>query len=88
MLNGRWKSWNVSSQCRTSVYTSITSYPTALLQERDVNFDGVNAHGGDTRVPGKILSYSPIAGTIARADCTPPFPHRQHYYQSGLYKDT
>ena len=39
-LNGRcpWTSRNVNSQCRTSIYTSITRYPAALLQERDVIF--------------------------------------------------
>ena len=69
--------WTLSlnvSECKesvpyTSVYTSITSYAAALLQKRDVNFDGVSrVNGGGTWGLGKILSYSPITGTITRAD--------------------
>ena len=60
----------LKSQCRTSVYTSITKYPTALLQERDVNFEGVNSRQWwGYPSSRKILPYSPIAGTIARVDC-------------------
>ena len=49
----------------------ITSFPTALLLERDVNFDGVNARQW--------------SGYLSPRRNNPLSPHRRHYYQSGLY---
>ena len=56
------------------VYTHYESYPAALLQERNVNFDGVNARQWwgypNSR---KNTPLFPIAGTITRADCIMDF---------------